>query len=165
VHIFTNRAIQGIAECERALTLDQNLALAHGFIGFAKYFIGRGEETEAHVRQAILLSPRDTSAHIWLAAPGYAKLSLSADEEAVAWLQRSIDANRSFPLNHFCLAAALAHLGRFDEARSAVQAGLALKPSFTIARFRASAASDNPTFLSGRERIYAGMRKGGVPEG
>ena len=88
VQIFTNRAVHGIAECERALALDRNLAFAHGFMGFAKYRIGRGEETEAHVQEAIRLSPRDTSAHIWVAAPGYAKLSLGADEEAVACLQR-----------------------------------------------------------------------------
>ena len=35
VQIFTNRAIQGIAECERALALDRNLANAHAAIGFA----------------------------------------------------------------------------------------------------------------------------------
>ena len=29
----TNRATQGIAECERALALDSNLANAHAFIG------------------------------------------------------------------------------------------------------------------------------------
>ena len=37
VQIFTNRAAQGIAECERALALDRNLANAHAFIGLAKY--------------------------------------------------------------------------------------------------------------------------------
>src|SRR5208282_5939604 len=104
VQIFTNRAARGIAECERALALDRNLALAHGFIGFAKLFIGRSEETEAHVQEAIRLSPRDTLASLWLGAPGYAKLSLGADEEAVAWLRRSIDANRNYPLAHFWLA-------------------------------------------------------------
>jgi hypothetical protein len=36
---------------------------------------------------------------------------------------------------HFCLAAALAHFGRHKEARAAVQAGLALNPSFTVTRF------------------------------
>jgi TolB-like protein len=164
VQIFTNRAAQGIAECERALALDRNLAFAHGFIGYAKYFIGQGEETEAHIQNAIRLSPRDTSAHIWIAAPGYAKLSLGADEEAVSWLQRSIDANRNFPLHHFYLAAALAHLGRLDEARAAVQAGLALNPTFTISRFRAGASSDNPVFLVGRERIYEGLRKANLPD-
>jgi hypothetical protein len=59
----------------------------------------------------------------------------------------------------------LAHLGRLAEARSAVQAGLALDPTFTISRFRNSTATDNPTYLAGREHIYDGMRKAGVPEG
>ena len=36
------------------------------------------------------------------------------------------------------LAAALAQLGRLDEARSAVKAGIAINPSFTIARARAN---------------------------
>ena len=35
---FTPRAAQGIAECRRRLELDRNLAMAHGFIGLAKYF-------------------------------------------------------------------------------------------------------------------------------
>ena len=37
VQIFSNRAAQGIAQCEQALALDRNLAVAHGLIGFAKY--------------------------------------------------------------------------------------------------------------------------------
>jgi len=57
VKIFTNRAAQGIAECERALALDRNLAVAHGAIGIAKFFLGRGGETEAHMGQARCLSP------------------------------------------------------------------------------------------------------------
>jgi TolB-like protein/class 3 adenylate cyclase len=53
VQSFTNRAVQGIAECERALALDHNLADAHAFIGLAKFFLGRSEETEAHIREAL----------------------------------------------------------------------------------------------------------------
>ena len=46
-----------------------------------------------------------------------------------------------------------------------MRAGLALDPTLTIRRFRAGAASDNPTYLAGRERMYDGMRKAGAPEG
>ena len=96
----------------------------------------------------------------------YGRLSfLGADAEAVVWLRRSIDANRNLPFAHFNLAALLAQLGQLDEARAAVQAGLALAPSFTLPRFRNGAISDNPTYLAGRERIYEGMRMAGVPEG
>ncbi|MFZ0150606.1 MAG: tetratricopeptide repeat protein [Xanthobacteraceae bacterium] len=163
--ISTNRAAQGIAECERALALDRNLAMAHGAIGLAKYSMGRGEETEWHVQEALRLSPRDTSAYRWMMYAGFAKLLLGADEQAVARLRGSVEMNRNFPLAHFYLAAALAHLGRLDEARYAVQAGLALDPTFTISRFRARASSDNPTYLNQRERVRDGMRKAGLPEG
>jgi TolB-like protein/class 3 adenylate cyclase/Flp pilus assembly protein TadD len=165
IQVSTNRAAQGIAECERALALDRNLAMAHGAIGLAKYNMGRGEETECHVQEALRLSPRDTSAYRWMMYAGFAKLLLGADEEAVARLRRSVEMNRNFPLTHFYLAAALAHLGRLDEARSAVQAGLALDPTFTISRFGARASSDNPTYLIQREHIRDGMRKAGLPEG
>ncbi len=165
VLIWTNRAAQGIAECERALALDRNLALAHGHIGFAKYCLGRGEETEVHIREALRLSPRDIFAFRWLLYAASAKEQLNADAEAVSWVRRSIEANRNFPIAHFGLAAGLALLGSLGEARAAAQAGLALDPSFTIRRFRLGVASDNPTFLAGRERIVEGMRMAGVPEG
>jgi tetratricopeptide (TPR) repeat protein len=93
------------------------------------------------------------------------KLNLGADAEAAQWAGRAIEANRNFALAHFWLAAALAHLGRLDEARQAIQPGFALAPGFTIARYRAGVQSDNPTYLAQRERIIEGMRKAGVPEG
>jgi TolB-like protein/Flp pilus assembly protein TadD len=165
VQIQTNRAAQGIAECERALALDPNLATAHGFIGLAKYFLGRGEETESHVQEALRLSPRDTQAYIWMIFAGLAKLQLEADEEAVARFRRSVELNRNHPRAHFWLAAALAHLGRLDEARSALDAGLALDPTFTIARFSTGAPSNNPTYRATSRRIRDGLRKVGMPEG
>ncbi|MGN8550362.1 hypothetical protein ACQPTN_39725 [Bradyrhizobium sp. 13971] len=116
--------------------MDRNSADAHGIIGFAKYFMGRGAETEAHVNEALRLSPRDLRAFRWLLYVGFAKIQLGADAEAVDWLRRSIEANRNLPLTHFALAAALGVLGALDEARDAAKAGLALEPQFTIRRLR-----------------------------
>jgi TolB-like protein len=165
VHAITNRAAEGIAGFERALALDRNLADAHACIGWAKFLLGRGEETEAHVREALRLSPRDINAFRWTTFVGIAKLQLGADAEAVVWLRRSIDVKRDMPYTHFNLAAALALLGRLDEARTAALAGLALDPGFTVRRFQRNLASDNPTFLGKRERVCEGMRLAGVPEG
>jgi TolB-like protein/class 3 adenylate cyclase len=166
VYIFTNRAAQGIAECNRALALDRNFAAAHGLIGLAKYFMGRAAETESHILEALRLSSRDPSAHWWMQAVGLAKLQLSLDAEAVVWLRRSIETNRNDSIAHFLLAAALGLLGSLDEARAAAKAGLALNPSLTIRRVRETAKSgDSPTYLAGRERAFEGMRLAGVPEG
>ena len=53
-----------------------------------------------------------------------------------------------------------------DEARSAVKAGLALNPTFTVARARAfwKAMSDDRTFLAGIEHACEGMVNAGLPE-
>ena len=147
------------------MALDRNLAYAHADIGLAKYFIGRGVETEAHIQDALRLSPHDVFAYIWTMIAGVAKLWHGADAEAVAWLRRSVEANRNWPLTHFYLAAALAHLGELGEACTTARAGLELHSSFTISRYRASAACDHPAYLAGRERTYEGLRMAGVPEG
>jgi tetratricopeptide (TPR) repeat protein len=166
VDIYTKRAAGGIAECEYALALDRNLAHAHAIIGRGKIFVGRAEETEAHIAEALRLSPRDTMAYIWMNNVGVAKLHLGSYEQAAAWLRRSIEANRNHPHPHFVLAAALAQLGRVDEAHSAVTAGLALNPAFAISRARAAwtAMSDDPTYVGQLEPIFEGLRKAGVPE-
>jgi tetratricopeptide (TPR) repeat protein len=131
----------------------------------AKNFLGRGEETEAHIQEALRLSPRDILAHRWMFFAGAAKLCHCDDTGAVAWLRRSIEANRNHPLPHYYLAAALSLLGSPDEARAAAQAGLVLNPTFTLRRYRARVTSDHPAYLAGRERVYEGMRMAGVPEG
>jgi TolB-like protein/class 3 adenylate cyclase len=165
IYNMTNRSARGIAECEQALALDRNLADAHAVIGMAKYYLGRAAETEGHILEAFRHSPRDIFAHRWLQFVGVAKIQLCADAEAAVWLRRSVEANRNSPLTHFVLAAALGLEGSLDDARTAVTAGLALNPSFTIRRLRTSQPSDNPTFLAGRERLYQGMALAGVPEG
>jgi class 3 adenylate cyclase/TolB-like protein len=164
--ILTKRAAQGIAECEHALALDRNLAAAHSIVGLGKILIGHAEETEAHIVEALRLSPRDTMAYVWMTNAGNAKNHLGSYEQAVAWCRRAIEANRNHPVPNFVLGAALAHLGRVDEARSAVEAGLALNPTFVLSRARGAwiARSDNPTYLAQLEPILEGLRKAGVPE-
>jgi TolB-like protein/class 3 adenylate cyclase/tetratricopeptide (TPR) repeat protein len=161
---FTNRAIQGIAEYERALALDRNMAGAHSLIGQNKLFIGRAEESEAHVLEALRLSPRDPWAYIWLLTAGFAACLLGRNEEAASWFRRSIEANRNFALCHFIYGTVLANIGRMDEARSELAAGLALDPGFTIANFQSAVSSDNLVYLEQRSRIIDDMRRAGIPE-
>ena len=164
IQILTNRAARGIAELERALTLNRNLGAAHAWMGLAKIAMGRPEETEAHVNEAFRISPSEGVGFIWMHIAGLANLYLGKNDEALAWFRRSIGASRNYPLNHFYGAAALAHLGRLDEAKAEVRAGLALAPNFSLTRFRRHADSDNPAYLALRGRLEDGMRLAGVPE-
>ena len=166
VYIWTKRAAVGIAKCEHALALDRNLARAEGAIGFGKINIGRAEETEAHIAEALRLSPRDTTAFVWMTHVGLAKNLLGSWEQAVTWCRRAIEANPNYPRAYFQLALALAQLGRLDEARSSVNAGIAINPSFTVTRARVdwTALSDDPTYRAQLEPLFESMRIAGVPE-
>ncbi|HZZ22480.1 MAG TPA: adenylate/guanylate cyclase domain-containing protein [Roseiarcus sp.] len=166
VEIMTNRAAEGIAECQHALKLDRNLASAHALIGLGEIFVGRAEETEAHVVEALRLSPHDTMAYSWMSIAGLARLYLGSYEQAIAWSRRAIEANRNHQYAYLYLAAALAQLGRLDEAHSTVKGALALNPTLTIAASRAimTGASDNPTHVAQLEPILEGLRTAGLPE-
>ena len=66
-----------------------------------RFIIGRAEETEAHIGEALRLSPRDTMAYIWMTIAGLAKIHLGSWEQAVAWFRRAIEANRNYPRAYF----------------------------------------------------------------
>ena len=166
IRILTKRAAEGIAECEHASLLNRNFAAAHALIGLGKIFIGRPEEAEADILDALRLSPRDSFAQIWMTHAATAKNQLGLWEQTIAWARRAIEANPNFFQPHCELALALAQLGRLDEARSAMKAGLAIMPNFTISRARAAwtARSDNPIFLARLEPLLESLGTIGVPD-
>jgi tetratricopeptide (TPR) repeat protein len=135
VYIFTGHAKQGIAECEHALALD--IASAHAFIGQAKRALGREEETEAHVNEALRISPRDNFAFWWMNWVGFAKLRLNEFADAATWFRRAIESNRNCSWPHSGLAGALVQLGDMEAARHAVQQARALDPNINLRRLRA----------------------------
>ena len=161
----TKRVDRAMIESIHALELDPNLAMAYALMGLHALHLGRGQETEGHVREALRLSPFDPFSSRWFAIVGFAKNSLGHYEEAIAWLTQSISRNGTFAMAHFHLGSALAHLGRMEEARSAAIEGLALDPTFNLASFRAAELSDDPYYFAWRERLIEGMRKAGLPEG
>jgi len=156
---------RSLRELEFAITLDRNLAWAHADAGFMKVLLGRAEEAEADLANAIRLSPRDPGLDRWYSLLGIADLFLGRLESALDRLRKSVEINPNVALTQFFLAAALALSGRAAEAREARDAGLRLDPNFTVARFRNEPRSENPTFLAQRERIYEGLSLAGVPEG
>jgi len=54
------------------LAIDRNLATAHGWIRMGKFYIGRDEETERHIQEALRISPRDAYACAWMVFAAFA---------------------------------------------------------------------------------------------
>jgi TolB-like protein/class 3 adenylate cyclase len=84
IKISTNRADEGIAECERALTVDpSNAAVIQSEIGTAKIYLGRAEETEDHIKEGLRVNPSDIGVPYFYTTAGEADLLLGEDEKAV----------------------------------------------------------------------------------
>jgi tetratricopeptide (TPR) repeat protein len=155
---------RALRELELAVSLDGNLAEAHGYLGHTKLFVGRARETRSHVAKAMRLSPRDPLLFYWHFFVGLADLYLGRVARAVESLRKSVEINPNWGLSRFLLADALALAGLLAEAAEACAVARRLAPNFTIATFRAEAVSDNPVYLAQRERLYEGLRLAGAPE-
>ena len=167
VEILTKRAAEGIAECEHALELDRNLANAHSSIGLGKISIGRAEETEAHVAEALRLSPRDT---IGLQLDDFRGHGEAATSAVGSKRSRGFG-GRSRPTETIRM-----HISCWPPpSRNSVDSTRRIPrsrpvsrsiPTFTVSRARAAwtAMSDHPTYLAQNESIFEGLRKAGVPE-
>jgi tetratricopeptide (TPR) repeat protein len=105
-------------------------------------------------------------AYTWMTIAAMAKNRAGLFDQAIAWCRRAIEANRTFSQPHLELAVALSQQGCLDEARTAAAIGLAISPSFTVSRLRASwtAMSDEPAYLAAIESQFEALRMAGVPE-
>ena len=165
VDIFTKRAAEGIAECEYALALDRNLANAHSIIGLGEIL------PVVPMKQRRTLPRRCASvpAIRWL-MPGWVWRARRSSNSAVGSKRSRGFDGRSTATEIFpkCISSwrPPSRIFVVDEAHSAVEAGFALNPAFTVSRARTlwTAMSDDPTYLAQLEPIFEGLRKAGVPE-
>jgi TolB-like protein len=156
---------RALREFEFAVGLGGNLAAAHAYLGQMKLSLGRARETRAHVAEAMRLSPRDPLLFHWHFFVGVAEVYLGRVVHGIESLRKSVEINQNWGLSQFILAGALALAGLLAEAAEVREVAQRLLPNFTMARFRAGAASDNPVYLAQREHFYNGLRLAGVPEG
>jgi tetratricopeptide (TPR) repeat protein len=110
------------------------------------------------------LSPRDPLLFHWYFFIGVAEVYLGRVAHGIESLRKSVEINPNWGLAQFVLGGALALAGLLAEAAEVRAVAQRLVPNFTIARFRAGAASDNPVYLAQREHMYRGLRLAGVPE-
>ena len=156
---------RALREFQLAIDLDSRLAVAHAFLGFIKFVLGRAGETCGHVKEAMRLSPRDPLLFYWHFLIGTADIYLGQMVRGVESLRKSVEIYPNWPHAQFALAGGLALAGQLAEAAEVCVVARRLAHNFTIAKFRTEAMSDNPVYLAQREHLCQGLRLAGVPEG
>jgi len=149
------------AEYKTALELNPSMAVAHYRLGTACTFSGRLEEAIHHLETAIRLSPHDS-----LIGPFYARLGMAhffrENYEAAANLTLKATSLPSTQWPCFaCLAAALGHLGRIEEARKTLKDLTAIQPRASISFVRNSGERNAQYNI---DLLLDGLRKAGLPE-
>jgi len=158
---LAGEAAMAAAALDRALALNSNATHAWMIRGLLYAVRNQPEAAIEAVEQARRLSPSDPYA-FWCASNiATAHLAARRFEQAIEWADRALhDRPRHVPAMRVKVAA-LAHLGRLDEARAQLSRVLAIDPELTIAGFREYARYQAPEFF---ELYVTGLRLAGLPE-
>jgi TolB-like protein/Tfp pilus assembly protein PilF len=154
-----------LAEYESAVTLNPNHAPGHAGIGICWIMRGRPREALPYFDHAFRLSPRDPLRAGWHTWIGVAHMMLGDDRKALEQSKRSVAANPKSVGALTLQAAALALLGREDEARAALAMRQEIgPPGLSLTTIKEGAQSDYPEYSRLMERYYEGLRRAGLPE-
>jgi len=156
---------RALAENETAVTLNPNHTQGHAGIGICWIMRGRPREALPYFDHAFRLSPRDPLRAGWHTWVGLAHMMLGDDRKALEQSKRSVAANPKSAGAFTLQAAALALLGRQDEARATLAVRQQLgPPDLTISTIKEGSPSDYPEYSRLMERYYEGLRQAGLPE-
>jgi len=148
------------AAFEAALALSPSLALAH-ILGAAVFsWAGQAERTVEWADQALRLSPFDPWKFIAYRALALAHFLRGRYEAAADAARRAVQFNPGFGSSHMLLAAPLAKLGQYDDAKAAVANLMQREPAFRLSR-QFAGVDCAPALADALREALRGM---GVPE-
>jgi adenylate cyclase len=118
---------------DRSLALSNSSALALGLSALTRAWHGESAIAIEQAELALRLSPFDPLTNQRHMAIAIAQFVAGRFEESAVAANRSVQANPRFSPPYWMRAAALANLGRIDEAKTVAQRLLEVQPQFTIA--------------------------------
>ena len=149
----------GLAMCERSVSLNPSGSMARLGLGIAHFVRGESEPAMRALETAIRISPNDAYSYMFLSLLGSANYQACHYEKAVEIQRLAAQLGPHYPLVWRGLANALAQIGRLDEARAALARFLAMVPGYTSEK--AARASVNFRDEAVFQHYLEGLRKAG----
>jgi tetratricopeptide (TPR) repeat protein len=147
----------GLAELEKAVSLDPNSSLALGTLANGLNWCGKPEEAIGFVKKAMRVDPKyGPWVPRWLGDSYY---WLRRYDEATAAYQEAIRRDPNYLTPHRGLAATYAEMGQEKEAQAEAAEILRLNPAFNVDLFRARDPLKNQADL---DRLIGALRKAGL---
>jgi adenylate cyclase len=160
-HSLQGQGDQATAAAELAVRLDPSFADAYFALGVCLVAKGDPDEGIAHIERAMRLSPQAPVMSFYLHGIAVGHFGAERYEEALRWERRCLQRDPDLWIAHGTLASSYAHLGRIDEARTALQEMLRRSPEFSLGAVRMIFSYANPVFT---ESWIDGLRKAGLKE-
>ncbi len=147
---------------DRALELDENLAVAWQRSGWVRGYAGDFEGAIASLNRAIRLNPLDPRVFLTQSAMAFAHFIAGRDDEAAHWAAMALRIKPNWLPALRVAIAANAMGGRVDETDRALKAYLGIDPAVSIAKI----CDYYPLRREiDRQRLILALRKAGLPEG
>jgi TolB-like protein len=146
---------------DRALELDENLAVAWQRSGWVRGYAGDSEGAIDSLSKAIRLNPLDPRMFLTQSAMGFAHFIAGRDDEAAHWAALALRVKPNWPPALRVAIASNAMRGHRDEAERSVQLLLKVDPNLTIARICEFYPLRREV---DRQRLILAMRKAGMPD-
>ena len=121
---------------DRALELDENLAVAWQRSGWVRGYAGDPDGAIASLNKAIRLNPLDPRMFLAQSAMAFAHFIAGRDDQAADWAARALRVKPNWPPALRVAMASNAMLGRLDQAARALTLHLQIDPKLTIAKLR-----------------------------
>ena len=148
----------------QTIALNRNHAPAYSFYGVTLIRTGKPNEAIAWIERSFALSPRDPLRSIWFGVLGRAYVAAGNDLLAIEAARKGIAANGNHSHNHAVLTAALANLGRLNEAKLALETLKNVQPGITATRYQKIVASDDPIAVRSYKPLIEGLRVAGLSQ-
>jgi TolB-like protein/class 3 adenylate cyclase len=161
VHLARREYDSAIEALNCALSLNPALAVTYCGLGDSLAYEGRLDEAIEQFDIAIRLSPHDPFRWAFYSYRSLAHLFRGDFAEAAAWARRSVQIPNAHYWARAHLVAALGHLGDKEQARSALNELMRVKPQFSR-----SFARERLFYLKRPDQIQIyieGLAKSGVP--
>ncbi len=149
---------KSLGAADAGLAINPNSAWLIAARGNAELFLGRFEQAKSDAQQAMRLSPRDPRIDFWHFLLGVAEFGQGHYDASIDEYHKALDAGFRIPPTYFRLAAALALVGKMDEAKTALAEARRLNPNLTVKWVIALPPA--PPIAP----LIEGLRKAGLPE-
>jgi TolB-like protein/Flp pilus assembly protein TadD len=150
-----------IAHYQRAIELNPNFALAHGYLSLQLGYAGEAEAAIETGHKATRLSPRDPELFHFHVGIGTGHFIAGRYAEAVTWAKKVNAERPGTPAGHRLLVASLVQSGQIAEARRAMEDLLNITPHVTANLLRNIVYFKRPADF---DRYIDALLKAGLPE-